>query len=86
MGRGVTVPFYLAAGVAASEGGAAFERITPAPLLDRSPVDPIPDGVAIRDGRRRAVADVVRVRNEWRQHESGPRHYYNVRYAESATA
>lgn len=81
--RGVTVPFYLAAGVAASEGGAAFERITPAPLLDRSPVDPFLTAspfVMVDDGMWKMwyVSGT-----EWRQHESGPRHYYNVRYAES---
>ena len=38
---GVTVPFYLSVGVAVSEdGGRTFERLSAAPLLDRSPADP----------------------------------------------
>ncbi len=38
--RGVTVPFYLFAGVAVSEDGAPFRRASPAPLLERTAVDP----------------------------------------------
>jgi hypothetical protein len=81
--RGVTVPFYLIAGVVASEGGGPFERISPAPLLDRSPVDPFLTAspfVMIDEWRWRMwyVSGT-----EWRQQEAGPRHYYNIRYAES---
>ena len=38
--RGVTVPFYLAAGLAISENGGPFERLSPAPLLERNAIDP----------------------------------------------
>jgi hypothetical protein len=81
--RGVTVPFYLTAGVAASEGGGPFERISAAPLLDRSPVDPFLTAspfVMVDEWRWRMWYVSA---TEWRQHESGPRHYYNIRYAES---
>jgi hypothetical protein len=81
--RGVTVPFYLAAGVVASEGGGAFDRLSPAPLLDRHPVDPFltASPFVMNDGPVWRMWYVSAT--EWRQHESGPRHYYNVRYAES---
>ena len=81
--RGVTVPFYLAAGVAASEGGGPFERISPAPLLDRSAVDPFLTAspfVTVDQWRWRMWYVSA---TEWRQHESRPKHYYNIRYAES---
>ena len=82
--RGVTVPFYLAAGVAVSEDGRPFTRPSPAPLLDRSAVDPFLTAspfVTIEDGRWRMwyVSG-----SGWRSTPTGPRHYYNVRYAESA--
>jgi hypothetical protein len=81
--RGVTVPFYLAAGVAASEGGGPFERLSPAPLLDRSPVDPFltasPFVLVENDRWRMWYVSAT----EWRQHEGQPRHYYHIRYAES---
>ena len=39
--RGVTVPFYLAAGVAISDDdGRTFRRVSLGPLLDRNAVDP----------------------------------------------
>jgi hypothetical protein len=81
--RGVTVPFYLAAGVAVSEGGGPFERISPAPLLDRSPVDPYLTAspfVMIDEWRWRMWYVSA---TGWKQHESKPRHYYHIRYAES---
>ena len=38
---GVTVPFYLAAGLAISDdGGATFDRLSQAPLLERNESDP----------------------------------------------
>lgn len=81
--RGVSVPFYLAAGLAVSEGGGPFRRFSPAPLLDRSPADPYLTAspfVRIDNGRWRMwyVSGT-----EWKATESGPRHYYNIRYAES---
>lgn len=80
--RGVTVPFYLSAGVAVSDGG-PFRRVSPAPLLDRNPVDPYLTAspfVLAEDGRWRMwyVSGT-----DWRPHATGPRHYYHIRYAES---
>ena len=82
--RGVTVPFYLAAGVAVSAGGGSFVRRSAAPLLDRAPADPFLTAspfVSIEDGRWRMWYVSA---SEWRQGPAGPRHYYNIRYAESA--
>ena len=81
--RGVTVPFYLAAGVVASEGDGPFERISAAPLLDRTPVDPYLTAspfVMVDEWRWRMWYVSA---TEWRQHGSAPRHYYNIRYGES---
>jgi len=80
----VTVPFYLAAGVAVSAGGGSFVRRSAAPLLDRAPADPFLTAspfVSIEDGRWRMWYVSA---SEWRQGPAGPRHYYNIRYAESA--
>ena len=61
-----------------------FERVSPAPLLDRNAGRSVPDRVAVRARRRRALADVVRLGNRVAAaRTSGPRHYYNIRYAES---
>ena len=82
--RGVTVPFYLAAGVAVSQRGGPFVRRSAAPLLDRSPADPFLTAspfVTIEDGRWRMWYVSA---TEWRATAAGPRHYYNIRYAESA--
>jgi len=81
--RGVTVPFYLAAGLAISDEGGPFRRVSPAPLLDRSAVDPYLTAspfVRVDDGRWRMWYVSA---TEWRHTESGPRHYYNIRYADS---
>jgi hypothetical protein len=82
--RGVTVPFYLAAGVAASEGGEPFARISLAPLLDRTPVDPFltASPFVLKDEWRWRMWYVSGT--EWRgAAEGSARHYYHVRYAES---
>jgi hypothetical protein len=82
--RGVTVPFYLAASVAISQGGGAFERWSLAPLLERSAVDPFLTAspfVVIGHGRWRMWYVSA---TEWRNTGAGPRHYYHIRYAESA--
>jgi hypothetical protein len=81
--RGVTVPFYLAAGVAVSRAGGPFTRPSPAPLLDRSATDPFLTAspfVIIENGRWRMWYVSA---TEWQPAPSGPRHYYNIRYAES---
>jgi len=82
--RGVTVPFYLAAGVVISENGGPFERWSPAPLLERNPIDPFLTAspfVLIGHGRWRMWYVSA---SEWRHTDSGPRHYYHIKYAESA--
>jgi predicted GH43/DUF377 family glycosyl hydrolase len=82
---GQTVPFYLAVGLAISEdGGRTFERVSPAPILDRTAVDPYltaSPSVLIEDGvwRMWYVSATA-----WRMTPDGPRHWYHIRYAESA--
>jgi hypothetical protein len=81
--RGVTVPFYLAIGLAVSDDGGPFRRLSPAPLFDRCPVDPyLTASPFVRHSPRGWRMWYVSA-TEWRQLESGPRHYYNIRYAES---
>ena len=81
---GVTVPFYLMAGVAISRGVGKFERLSPAPLLDRNGFDPFLTAspfVSVEDRRWRMwyVSG-----SDWTTMPSGePRHRYNIRYAES---
>jgi hypothetical protein len=77
------VPFYLMAGVAVSRDGAPFERRSPAPLLDRSASDPYLTAspfVSLEEGRWRMwyVSG-----SDWAPTPAGPRHRYNIRYAES---
>jgi hypothetical protein len=81
---GVSVPFYLHAGVAISDdGGRRFHRLSQAPLLDRSAVDPFLTAspwVLIEDGLWRMwyVSG-----SEWQVRPDGPRHRYRIKYAES---
>jgi hypothetical protein len=82
---GVTVPFYLAIGLAVSRDGGAFERVSCAPVLGRTASDPYMTAspyVLVEDGRWRMwyVSCVG-----WTRHASeGVRHHYHLRYAESA--
>jgi hypothetical protein len=80
---GVTVPFYLACGVAVSERGGAFRRLSPAPLLDRSAEDPFltASPFVLRDGGAWRMWYVSAT--AWQQTPGGPRHYYNIREAAS---
>jgi hypothetical protein len=81
---GKSVPFYLNAGLACSDdGGLTFERVSPAPLLDRSAVDPYLTAspwVLVENGTWRMwyVSGT-----EWAPGVSGPRHRYHIKYAES---
>ncbi len=81
---GVTVPFYLFAGLAVSEdGGETFARVSPAPILDRSPEDPYLTAspwVVVEEGLWRMwyVSG-----SRWERLANGVRHFYNIRYAES---
>jgi len=81
--RGVTVPFYFYVGLAVSDGGGAFRRVSPAPILDRSAVDPYLTAspwVLVENGTWRMwyVSGV-----KWTIENGRPRHYYHIRYAES---
>jgi hypothetical protein len=82
--RGVTVPFYLFAGAAVSEGGAPFQRASPAPLLERTAVDPYLTAspwVLVDNGVWRMwYVSAVR----WTVEGGTPKHYYHIRYAESS--
>jgi hypothetical protein len=83
--RGVTVPFYLSAGVALStDDGATFERPSAAPLLDRSATDPYltasPWILVDRGVWRMWYVSAV----GWvRLADGTAQHRYHIRYAES---
>jgi hypothetical protein len=81
--RGVTVPFYLQVGLAVSCKDGPFKRLSSAPLLDRVPVDPFltASPFVLKDERGWRMWYVSA--SEWRATAAGPRHYYNIRYAES---
>jgi hypothetical protein len=81
---GVTVPFYDYVGLAVSEdGGESFQRVSPAPILDRSAVDPYltgPPHVIVEDGKWRMwYGSGLR----WELVDGRPKHYYYIKYAES---
>jgi len=82
---GVSVPFYLQAGLAVSDdGGSSFRRHSQAPLLDRIDVDPYLSAspwVLVDEGRWRMwyVSGTA-----WEPGATGPRHRYHIKYAESA--
>lgn len=82
---GVTVPFYFHIGVAVStDGGDTFSRVSRAPVLGRTEHDPYliaSPWILIENGvwRMWYVSGAG-----WRQEEGGPKHYYNIRYAESS--
>jgi hypothetical protein len=83
--RGVSVPFYMFGGLAISnDGGATFQRVSDAPILERSQVDPYLTAspwVIVENGRWRMwyVSG-----SRWEPRPGGPRHFYHIRYAESA--
>lgn len=81
---GVSVPFYLHAGLAVSDdGGLSFRRVSTAPLLDRVAVDPFLSAspwVLVDNGvwRMWYVSGTA-----WEDGAGGPRHRYHIKYAES---
>jgi hypothetical protein len=83
--RGQTVPFYFYVGLARStDGGVSFERISPAPVLERNEVDPFLTAspwILVEDGRWRMwyVSGTG-----WEKRDEAPRHRYHIKYAESA--
>lgn len=82
--RGATVPFYFFAGLAVSEdGGESFVRVSRAPILERSEVDPFLTAspwVLFEDGLWR-MWYVSGMR--WDSTPHGPAHLYHIKYAES---
>lgn len=82
---GQTVPFYFAVGLAVStDGGRTFRRLSPAPILDRHPLDPYlcaSPSILVEDGTWRMwyVSG-----QRWEPRPEGPRHHYFIRYAESS--
>lgn len=80
---GQTVPFYLYVGLAVSEDGERFERVSSAPILERSNVDPFLTAspwVMFDEGRWRMWYVSA---THWEVVDGGVRHSYHVRYAES---
>lgn len=80
---GVSVPFYLAAGLAISDDGETFRRVSSAPLLDRSHEDPYLTASpwVIVDGSVWRMWYVSGT--EWTVVNGEPRHHYLIKYAES---
>jgi hypothetical protein len=80
---GVSVPFYLAIGLAVSRDGGPFERVSDAPVLGRTRVDPYLTAsphVLVEGGRWRMwYVSCVR----WTRTRETARHHYHLRYAES---
>jgi hypothetical protein len=82
--RGVTVPFSIFVGCAVSaDGGTTWEKVSAAPLLERTDVDPYLTAspwVLIEDGLWRMwyVSGTG-----WRVVDGAPRPWYHIKYAES---
>jgi hypothetical protein len=82
---GVTVPFYFFVGLAISDdGGETYARASPAPILERNAIDPYLTAspfVLIEEGLWRMwyVSGTG-----WEMKDNQPRHYYHIKYAESA--
>ena len=81
---GVTVPFYLFAGLAVSDdGGATFRRVSTAPILERTADDPFmtaSGAVLVENGAWRMWYVSC---SGWRRIDGAPRHDYRIKYAES---
>ena len=80
---GVSVPFYLAAGVAVSDEGVIFRRESGAPLLERNEVDPFLTASpwVLVDGGMWRMWYVSGT--SWELVNGEPRHRYLIKYAES---
>lgn len=82
--QGTTVPFYFYVGLAVlKRGGGGFRRVSPSPILERNEIDPFLTAspcVLIDNGLWRMwyVSG-----SRWEMSEGKPKHYYNIRYAES---
>jgi hypothetical protein len=82
--RGVTVPFYLATGLAVSESGGPFRRVSRAPVLQRVDAEPFltASPAVLRDGGRWRMWYVSGT--EWRTAADAPEPCYNIRHTESS--
>src|SRR5262245_34096279 len=81
---GVTVPFYLAIGLAIDEtGNGAWRRVAEGPILGRTPVDPYltASPCVRREGDRLRMWYVSGT--GWADGSPRPQHRYHIRYAES---
>lgn len=80
---GVSVPFYLAAGLAVSDDGVTFRRASRAPLLERTDVDPYLTASpwVLVDGQKWRMWYVSGT--AWEVVNGEPRHRYLIKYAES---
>lgn len=81
---GKTVPFYYAVGLAASvDEGSSWQKLSAAPILDRSDVDPYltasPCVLHENGVFRMWYTSGVR----WALENGEPKHYYHLKYAES---
>lgn len=81
---GVSVPFYFYVGLAIRQPGAhEFERISPAPILERNTVDPYLTASpwVLRENNTWRMWYVSCV--DWKLVDGEPQHRYHIRYAES---
>jgi hypothetical protein len=81
----VTVPFYLCIGLAVStDGGRTFERVSKAPVLDRSNDDPylMASPFVMVDGGIWRMWYISG--SSWVADGASARHYYHIKYTESA--
>ena len=80
---GVSVPFYLAAGLALSDDGVTFWRSSCAPLLERNNVDPYLTASpwVLIEGQTWRMWYVSGT--AWEMINGEPRHRYLIKYAES---
>jgi hypothetical protein len=80
---GLSVPFYFYVGLAVAEGDGVLRRVSAAPILERSDVDPYltASPCVIVEGGVWRMWYVSGVR--WTIEDGRPRHYYHIKYAES---
>jgi hypothetical protein len=81
--RGVTVPFYLGAGLAVSDAGGPFRRVSRAPVLELVDEEPFLTGspFVCNEGARWRMWYISGT--GWITEGSGLEPCYNIRYAES---
>ncbi len=81
--RGVHVPWYNGLGLAVSDDGLDFRKVSKAPVFERDEDDYLGVGsafVAEEGGRLKMWYSRF---ERWGQHEGDQKHYYNIKYAES---